>query len=183
MGSGSSLSSDVRLNSSLPDHLRRKHQDPALIRRVLRETRTIAIVGLSPNAQKASHFVGRYLQHHGYRIVPVYPRPVDILGEPSYPTLLDIPDELAAQIDLVNVFRKPEACPEIARQAVQIGAKALWLQLKIISLEAAEIAEAGGLDVVMDKCVKIEHGRYAGGLHTMGMNTEIVTARKARRWF
>src|SRR5690606_14828871 len=98
MGSGSSLSSDVRLNSSLPDHLRRKHQDPALIRRVLRETRTIAIVGLSPNAQKASHFVGRYLQHHGYRIVPVYPRPVDILGEPSYPTLLDIPDELAAQI-------------------------------------------------------------------------------------
>ena len=107
------------------------------------------------------------------------PRADEVLGVRAVPDLLAIDEP----VDLVNVFRRPEECPEIARQAVAIGAKALWLQLRVISVEAAEIAQAAGLQVVMDRCVKIEHGRYNGSLHWVGMNTEIITARKARRWF
>jgi uncharacterized protein len=179
MGSGAGLACDITLNSALPPELRPKYQNPEVIRRILREARTIAVVGLSVHSQKASHFVGTYLKYEGYRVIPVNPTHDEVLGEKAYPDLLSIPEP----VDLVDVFRPSAECPEIARQAVQIGAKALWLQLRVVSLEAAEIAEAGGLDVVMDRCVKIEHGRYNGSLHWVGMNTEILTARKARRWF
>jgi len=120
--------------------------------------RTIAVVGLSPNALRPSYFVGFYLQRHGYRVVPINPRESEILGETSYPSLSDVP----LSIDVVDVFRRPEAVPAIAREAVATGAKALWLQFGVINLEGAEIARSNGLDVVMDRCMKVEHARYLG---------------------
>ena len=179
MGSGSSLAGDISLNSALPPELRQKYQDPAVVRSILTNTKTVAMLGLSPNTQRPSYFVASYLTYEGYRVIPVNPRADEVLGVRAVPDLLSIDEP----VDLVNVFRRPDECPEIARQAVTIGAQALWLQLRVISVEAAEIAEAAGLQVVMDRCVKIEHGRYNGSLHWVGMNTEIITARKARRWF
>ncbi len=136
------------------------------------------MVGLSPKKQRPSNFVASYLNYEGYRVIPVNPRADEIYGEKAYPDLKSIP----FPIDLVNVFRRPEDCPDIAREAVAIGAKGIWLQLRVVSLEAAIIAEEGGLKVVMDRCVKIEHGRYNGSLHLVGMNTEIISAKKARRF-
>ena len=179
MGSGSSLAGDISLNSALPPELRQKYQDPAVVRSILTNTKTVAMVGLSPNTQRPSYFVASYLTYEGYRVIPVNPMAKEVLGETSYPDLLSVPDK----IDMVNVFRHPDECPEIARQAVEIGAKTLWLQLRVVSLEAARIAEEAGLNVIMDRCVKIEHGRYNGSLHWVGMNTEIVTARRGRRYF
>ena len=179
MGSGPSPAGDLTLNSVLDPALRERYQNPVVIRRVLRETRTIAIVGLSTSSQKASQFVATYLQYAGYRIIPVHPTAEAILGEKAYPDLLHVPEP----VDLVDVFRPPEDCPEIARQAVEIEAKSLWLQLRVVSPEAGEIAEAGGLDVVMDRCIKMEHGRYNGSMHWVGMNTGLLTAKKDRRWF
>ena len=176
MGPGSSLACDIGLNTALTAAERRRYQDVTTIRRLLAETRTIAIVGLSSEPQKASHFVGSYLRHVGYRIIPVNPRGGRILGESVYPDLAGIPHE----VDLVVLFRPPAEAPGFARQAVAIGARALWLQLRIVSFEAAELALQAGVPVVMDKCVKMEHGRFAGTLHWGGMNTEIVSARKAR---
>jgi len=135
----------------------------------------VAIVGMSADPQKASSFVASYLQHEGYRIIPVNPRGGRVLGETIYPDLASIPDP----VDIVDVFRPSADAPPFARQAVAIGARALWLQLRIISFEAAEIATAAGLDVVMDRCLKMEHGRFNGTLHWGGMNTEIISARKA----
>ncbi|SHK80846.1 CoA-binding protein [Rhodothermus profundi] len=179
MGPGSGPACDLTLNSILPPALREKYQHPAVIRKVLAESRTIAIVGLSADRQKASHFVATYLQYAGYRIIPVNPHAQEILGERTYPDLRSIPEP----VDVVDVFRPAHECPEYARQAVEIGARTLWLQLRIVSLEAAQIAEAGGLQVVMDRCIKMEHGRYNGSMHWVGMNTGIITARRARRWF
>jgi len=179
MGSGSSLAVDVSLNSLLSEEQRAKYQDPGAIRTILSTTKTIAIVGLSPKSERPSYFVGSYLQSEGYRVIPVNPTATEILGEKSYPDLLSIPEP----VDLVDVFRKPEDCLQVAKQAVQIGAKTLWLQLRIVNFEAARIAEEGGLRVIMDRCMKIEHGRYSGSLHWVGMNTEIVSARRGQRYF
>lgn len=178
MGPRSGLASDVTLNSILTPEQRAKYQDPATIRRILSTTKTIAMVGLSPKSERPSYFVGSYLHSEGYRVIPVNPNAKEIFGEKAYPDLLSIPDP----VDMVDVFRRPEDCVEIARQAVQIGAKTLWLQLRIVNLEAAQIAEEAGLLVVMDRCVKIEHGRYTGSLHWVGMNTEIVSARLGGRY-
>ncbi len=114
---------------------------------------TIAIVGLSPKEERASNGVARYLLEHGYRIIPVNPVQKEILGLKCYPNLAAIDEP----VDAVDVFRRPEACPPIAEEAVAIGAKALWLQLGIVSKEAARVATAGGLLVVMDHCLNIEH--------------------------
>ena len=179
MGPGSGLACDLTLNSKLSPELRAKYQNTQVIRKVLGEARTIAMVGLSTNPQKASQFVATYLRYKGYRIVPVNPRETVIMGETCYPDLQSIP----FPVDIVDVFRPPAACPDIARAAVEIGARVIWLQLTIASIEAAEIAEAGGLRVVMDRCLKMEHGRYDGSMHWVGMNTGIITAKKARRWF
>ncbi len=149
-------------------------QDPFAILSILTSARTIAIVGLSPSELRASHFVGFYLRRHGYRIVPVNPREKTILGETSYPSLSEIP----FPIDVVDVFRAPDAVPEIARQAVKIGAKALWCQYNVISAEGGAIAEEGGLRVVMDRCMKVEHARNLGRMHWLGFNTGIITARR-----
>jgi predicted CoA-binding protein len=147
------------------------YQDCAVIQRVLTMQR-VAIVGLSGNELRASNFVGRYLLRNGYDVVPVNPREETILGQTSYASLADIPDP----VDTVDVFRKPEAVPDIARDAVAIGAKCLWLQYNVISEEGARIATDGGLDVVMDRCMKVEHARYLGRMHWLGFNTGRITA-------
>ena len=144
------------------------------ILRILRSTETVAVVGLSANELRASNFVGFYLRNHGYRVVPVNPREETILGQTSYPTLKDIP----FPVDVVNVFRAPAAVPEIAKEAVEIGAKCLWLQFGVISPEGISIAEAGGMDVIVDRCIKVEHARYMGRMHWLGFNTGQVTSRR-----
>jgi predicted CoA-binding protein len=150
------------------------YQNEGTIRSILHTARTIAIVGLSPNVLRPSNFVGFYLQRHGYRIVPVNPRESNILGEKSYASLSEIP----FPVDVVDVFRAPDAVPGIAREAAEIGAKALWLQFGVISSEGAEIGRAAGLDVVMDRCMKIEHARHMGRMHWLGFNTGTVTAKR-----
>ena len=154
-----------------------KYQDPATIQRVLHTGTSIAVVGLSANALRASHFVGYYAQRHGYRIIPVNPREEEVLGEPCFNSLTAVGEA----IDIVNVFRDPSAVPALAKEAVAIGAKALWLQFGVISDEGAAIAADAGLDVVMDRCLKVEHARYIGRMHWLGLNTEVVTARRRVR--
>ncbi|MDE3230352.1 MAG: CoA-binding protein [Chloroflexota bacterium] len=132
-----------------------RYQDPATIETILRESKTIAVVGLSSDRSRPSNSVARYLQAHGYTIVGVNPSETVLLGEPCYPSLGAIP----FPVDLVDVFRRSEFTPAIAEEAAQIGAKALWLQLDIINLEAGATAERGGLRVVMDRCTEVEHAR------------------------
>ena len=125
---------------------------------MLRDAKTIAVVGLSADERRPSHAVGAYLRAQGYRVIPVNPRETEILGETAYPSLADVP----FPVDVVDVFRAPDAVPAIAREAVAIGAGTLWCQLGVISEEGARIAEDGGLTVVMDRCIKVEHERLAG---------------------
>ena len=152
------------------------YQDPTVILATLLAARTIAIVGLSKDPLRPSHVIGFFLKRHGYQIVPVNPREAEVFGEKSYPSLKDIP----FAVDVVDVFRRPDAVPDIARGAVAIGAKALWLQFGVISPEGAKIAAAGGLDVIMDRCMKVEHARHLGRMHWLGFNTGRVTARRER---
>jgi predicted CoA-binding protein len=149
-----------------------RYQDPLTIQRVLHHAKTIAIVGLSKNHLRASYFVGFYLKRHGYRVIPVNPRESEILGEKSFKSLADVP----VHLDIVNVFRAPDALPEIARDAVKVGAGTLWCQFSVINQEGARIAEAGGLSVVMDRCIKVEHARYVGRMHWLGFNTQRITS-------
>jgi predicted CoA-binding protein len=149
-----------------------RYQDPLTIQRVLLSARTIAIVGLSGTVLRASHFVGFYLKRHGYRVIPVNPRESDILGERCYASLQDVPE----RVDIVNVFRAPDALPGIAAQAVAIGAGCLWTQFSVINEEGARIAENAGLAVVMDRCIKVEHARYVGRMHWLGFNTDRITS-------
>jgi predicted CoA-binding protein len=148
------------------------YQDPLTIQRVLHASQTIAIVGLSKNELRASYFVGYYLKRHGYRVIPVNPRETKILDETSYPSLSEVPEP----VDIVNVFRAPEALPGIARESVAIGASALWCQFGVINEEAARNATDGGLTVIMDRCLKVEHARYVGRMHWLGFNTQRITA-------
>ena len=157
-----------------PPVVAQRWQDPFAIFSILTTAKTIAIVGLSPNELRASHFVGFYLRRHEYRVVPVNPREKVILGETSYPSLTDIP----FAVDVVDVFRSPDAVPDIARDAARIGAKALWCQYNVISLEGGEIAEQAGLRVVMDRCMKVEHARHLGRMHWLGFNTGRISARR-----
>ncbi len=152
------------------------YQDPTVILKILRAARTVAIVGLSKDPLRPSNFIGFYLKRHGYKIVPVNPREQEILGERSFPSLTDIP----FPVDIVDVFRRPDAVPDIAREAVAIGAKALWLQFGVISAAGAATAAAGGLDVVMDRCMKVEHARYLGRMHWLGFNTGRITSLRER---
>ena len=149
-----------------------RYQDPLTIQRVLYGASTIAIVGLSSNELRASNFVGYYLKRHGYRVFPVNPRENEVLGEASYPSLSDLP----VPIDIVDVFRTPDALPAIAREAVAIHAGTLWCQFGVINEKAAQIAEDGGVTVIMDRCLKVEHARYVGRMHWLGFNTERITS-------
>jgi predicted CoA-binding protein len=152
------------------------YQDPLTIQRVLHATRTIAVVGLSKNELRASFFVGYYLKRHGYRVIPVNPREEEILGETSYPSLRQAQEAVPERIDLVNVFRAPDALPAIAEEAVAIGAPALWCQFGVVNAEGAQIASDGGVTVVMDRCLKVEHARYIGRMHWLGFNTQRITS-------
>jgi uncharacterized protein len=149
-----------------------RYQDPLTIQRVLHTARTIAIVGLSSNELRASYFVGYYLRRHGYHVIPVNPRETEILGQTCYPSLRDVP----VPVDLVNVFRAPNALPGIAGEALAIHADALWCQFGVINADGARIAEDGGMTVVMDRCLKVEHARYIGRMHWLGFNTQRITS-------
>lgn len=148
--------------------------DISTLRRILRQCRTVAIVGLSADWHRPSNFVGKYLQQHGYRIVPVNPRYDSILGERCHATLEDI----GHPVDMVDVFRRTEDVLPIARSAVAIGAKCLWQQIGVLNAEADALARSAGLDAVMGRCVKIEHARLFGGLHWAGVNTRVISARR-----
>lgn len=148
--------------------------DIPTLRRILKTCKAVAIVGLSAEWHRPSNFVAKYLQSHGYRVIPVNPRYDSILGERCYARLEDIP----APVDMVDVFRKPADVPPIAASAVAIGARCLWQQLGVANLEADAIARAAGLDSVMDRCVKIEHARLFGGLHWVGVDTKVISARR-----
>jgi hypothetical protein len=149
-----------------------RYQDPLTIQRVLLTAKTIAVVGLSGNALRASHFVGFYLQRHGYRVLPVNPRESEILGVRCYASLQEVPEK----VDIVNVFRAPSALPEIAAQAVAIGAGCLWAQFNVINEDGARIAGHAGLAVIMDRCIKVEHARYVGRMHWLGFNTDRISS-------
>jgi predicted CoA-binding protein len=144
------------------------------LRRILTQQRTIAVVGLSAQWHRPSYFAAKYMQDHGYRIIPVNPNYSEVLGRTCYPGITDIPE----QVGIVDCFRRASEMVPIARDAVAIGAKVLWMQLGIRNDEAASIAVDAGLDVVMDHCVKIEHARIMGGLNWAGVNTGIVSARR-----
>ena len=146
----------------------------AELRRILKTNHTIAVVGLSADWYRPSYFAAKYMQEHGFRIIPVNPKYDEVLGEKCYPNLKAIPEPA----DIVDVFRKSDDCVPIAQEAVAIGAKVLWLQLGVVNEEAARVAEAGGLEVVMDRCVKIEYARLFGGLGWFGVNTKVISARR-----
>jgi predicted CoA-binding protein len=165
------------MNTRLSAEERKLYQDSEVIRDLLHRATTVAIVGLSDKKERASNFVGSYLKSEGYTIIPVNPLKQEILGEKCYPDLKSIP----VPVDIVDIFRRPDEIMPIVQEAIAIKAKAIWMQLGIVNRDAAELATANGLLVIMDRCVKMEHGRYSGALHWAGMNTEIVTAKKAGR--
>lgn len=150
------------------------YQDPDTIRRILGSARNVAIVGLSSNPLRASNFVGYYLGLHGYNVYAVNPREKEVFGRPAYASLRDVP----ARIDVVDVFRAPPFVPAIAEEAIAVGAKALWMQFGVISPEAAARAAGQSLDVVMDRCMKVEHARHRGKMHWMGFNTGQLSAQR-----
>jgi uncharacterized protein len=149
--------------------------DIIALRRILKNCHTIAVVGLSADWHRPSYFAAKYMQQHGYRVVPVNPRYDSILGEPCFARLEDIP----FAIDMVDVFRKPADVLPIAQSAFAVGAKCLWQQLGVMNEEADAAARAAGLDSVMNRCVKIEHARLFGGLHWAGVNTGVISAKRA----
>lgn len=157
-------------NGRMPD------ADIDTLRRILKTSRVIAVVGLSADWFRPSYFAAKYMMEHGYRVIPVNPRHAAVLGQTCYPSLREVPEK----VDLVDVFRKTEDVPPIAEDAIAIGAKVLWQQLGVRNETAAARAHAAGLDTVMDRCVKIEHGRLFGGLNWVGVNTRVISARRPR---
>jgi predicted CoA-binding protein len=148
--------------------------DVAGLRRILGQSRTIAVVGLSANWYRPSYFAAKYMLDHGYTVIPVNPAYPEVLGQKCYSSLRDIP----RKVDIVDCFRRAEDIPAIVDEAIGIGARVLWMQLGVIHPEAARKAEAAGLEVVMDRCVKIEYARLFGGLNWFGVNTGIVSSKR-----
>ena len=146
------------------------------LRRILKESRVIAVVGLSADWFRPSFFAAKYMQEHGYRVIPVNPKYPQILGEKCYKSLRDIPEK----VDLVDIFRKTQDVMPIAEQAIAIGAKVLWQQLGVKNEAAATKARVAGMEAVLDHCVKIEHGRLFGGLNWVGVNTRVISAKRPR---
>jgi len=151
--------------------------DAGTLRRILDTHTTIAIVGLSDKVHRPSYFVGKYLLDHGYTVIPVNPTFADVLGQKSYASL----DQIPVPVGIVNCFRRSEQMEELARAAVDIQAKVLWMQLGVINENAQAIAESHGLDVVVDRCTKIEHARLFGGLNWAGVNTGLISSRRPRK--
>ena len=148
--------------------------DSKQLRRILQECKTLAVVGLSANDMRPSYFAAKYMQDHGYRIIPVNPNYDEILGEKCYPDLLSIPDP----VDLVDLFQRPERVVPFVEQAIGIKAKVVWMQLGVINEDAAQLARRAGLEVVMDRCVKIEYARLFGGLNWVGVDTKVISAKR-----
>ena len=146
------------------------------LRRILRENRVIAVVGLSADWFRPSYFAAKYMLEHGYRVIPVNPKYPEILGQRCYKALREVPEH----IDIVDVFRKTQDVMPIAEEAIAVGAKVLWQQLGVKNEAAAARARAAGLEAVMDRCVKIEHGRLFGGLNWVGVNTRVISAKRPR---
>ena len=146
------------------------------LRRILKTSKTLAVVGLSASWFRPSFFAAKYMQEHGYRIIPVNPAYSEVLGEKCYASLRDIPEK----IDIVDCFRKSEDIAPIAEEAIAVDAKVLWMQIGVINAEAKQLAEQAGLEVVMDRCVKIEHARLFGGLNWIGVNTKVISAKRPR---
>ena len=158
------------------DYSIRAMDDINTLRRILKENRVIAVVGLSAQWHRPSHFAAKYMQAHGYRVIPVNPKYREILGEKCYASLREIPQK----VDLVDVFRKTRDVMPVAEDAIAIGAKVLWQQLGVKNEAAAAKARAAGLEAVTDRCVKIEHGRLFGGLNWVGVNTRLISAKRPR---
>lgn len=150
--------------------------DIPTLRRILAETRTIAVVGLSADWFRPSFFAAKYMQEHGYRIIPVNPKYPEILGEKAYRSLADIPEK----VDMVDCFRKTGDILPIAHEAIAIGARVLWQQLGVMNQEAENLVCAAGMESVMDRCVKIEHARLMGGLNWAGVNTKVISAKRPK---
>ena len=150
------------------------------LRRILATSKVIAVVGLSRDWFRPSYFAAKYLLEHGYTIIPVTPGQREILGQPCYASLRDIPAQSGKCVDIVDVFRKASDVPPIAEDAIAIGAKVLWQQLGVANMEAVQRAEAAGLETVVDRCVKIEHARLFGGLNWAGVNTRVISAKRPR---
>lgn len=148
--------------------------DIAGLRRILAETRTIAMVGLSGKWYRPSYFAAKYLQDHGYRVIPVNPGQDEILGERCYAQVEDIP----VPIDVVDIFQRPEKVMPHVEAAIEVGARVVWMQLGIVNEDAAAKAEEAGLEVVMDRCMKIEHARLFGGINFVGVNTGVVSSKR-----
>jgi predicted CoA-binding protein len=149
--------------------------DSDKIRRILRASKVIAVVGLSAQWHRPSYFAAKYMQEHGYRVIPVNPMYDEILGEKCYKSLREVPES----IDIVDCFRKSAEIPALAQEAVALKARVLWMQLGVANPAARRIAESAGLEVVENRCVKIEHGRFYGGLGWAGVNTKVISARRA----
>lgn len=150
--------------------------DIQTLRRILTENHSIAVVGLSAKWHRPSYFAAKYLLDHGYRVIPVNPGHDEILGQTSYPRVSDIPE----RVDLVDIFRRPDDVPPIVQEAINVGARAVWMQIGVVNEAAAQQAREAGLDVVMDRCMKIEYARLFGGLNFVGVNTGIISAKRAR---
>lgn len=150
--------------------------DIATLRRILNENRTIAAVGLSANWYRPSFFAAKYLQEHGYRVIPVNPRYEEILGERCYASLSEIPEP----VDVVQLFQRSDKVQPFVDEAIKMGAKVVWMQIGIVNQQAAEKALAAGLEVVMDRCMKIEHGRLFGGLNFVGVNTKVISSKRTK---
>ncbi|HLX46504.1 MAG TPA: CoA-binding protein [Bryobacteraceae bacterium] len=145
--------------------------------RILESYRRIAMVGLSSNPFRPSHFAAIYLLSEGYDVIPVNPREAEVLGRKSYRSIAEIP----GPVEVVDIFREPAAVPAIVDEAIAAKAKVIWMQLGVIHDESAEKAQKAGLEVVMDRCMKIEHARFFGGLNTIGMNTAVISSRRRAR--
>lgn len=176
MAYGPTTACDITLNTRLTPEQRERFQNTKTIREILATAKTIAIVGLSTEKTKASNMAASYLQDEGYRVVPVNPRATEILGEKCYPDLKSIP----FPVDVVDIYRPQSEVAAIVDEAIQIGAKAVWQQLRIADLESAQRALDAGLNSIADKCIKMEHGRFGGQLHWAGMNTQVITAQRRK---
>ena len=152
--------------------------DIPTLRRILLDYKRVAIVGLSDDWSRPSNFVGKYLLEHGFEVIPVNPKYEEILGQKCYPDLKSIP----TPVDIVDLFQRSERVPPFVDDAIAIGAKVVWMQLGIVHEEAAQKARDAGLEVVMDRCIKIEYARLFGGLNTIGVNTGIVSARRPTKF-
>jgi uncharacterized protein len=147
---------------------------------ILTRYRRIAMVGLSGNPYRPSHFAAIYMLAEGYEVIPINPSETEILGRKSYPSLRALAEVDPAAVELVDIFRTPADVPPLVEEAIAVGAKVVWMQLGVVHEEAARHAVAAGLDVVMDRCVKIEHARFFGGLNLIGLNTGVITSRRHR---